>query len=64
MTDDALRLDRTIEAAPETVWAAWTTPSGLAAWWWDHWPSTTYAVDARVGGRYRIEAPEAGVGVK
>ncbi|WP_134764827.1 SRPBCC domain-containing protein [Nocardioides sp. 1609] len=63
MSEHALHLDRTVDASPATVWAAWTTSEGLAGWWWSHWPGTTYDVDARTGGRYRIEAPEAGVGV-
>jgi uncharacterized protein YndB with AHSA1/START domain len=59
-----LRLERTYAASPDRVWRAWTTPEGLAAWWWTHWEDVTYAVDARVGGAYRILAAGAGIGVE
>ncbi len=36
----------------------------MARWWWPHLPDTTYDVDARPGGRYRIEAAAVGIGVQ
>lgn len=63
MTTDVLTMTRTFAADRDRVWRAWTTAEGLAAWWWDHLPGTTYAVDLRVGGAYRIEAVAAGFGV-
>lgn len=53
----ALRLERTFEAPRERVFAAWTEPEKLVAWFA---PSTDYetlvtALDLRVGGAYRIE---------
>lgn len=60
---DQLRVDRSIAAPPSRVWDAWTTEAGLARWWWSGWDDTTYAVDARVGGSYRITAPAAGIAV-
>lgn len=60
---DTLRLERVVPASPSRVWEAWTTESGLASWWWSHWPDTTYAVDLRVGGSYLIDAAPQGVGV-
>ena len=60
----ALTLVRLVPAPPEQVWAAWTTEPGLATWWWHGWPDSRYRVDARVGGEYRIEAAEHGMGVR
>jgi uncharacterized protein YndB with AHSA1/START domain len=47
---------RTIRAPAERVFAAWTEPSQLRAWWGPR-PVTCSAaeVDLRIGGRYRIE---------
>lgn len=63
MTHDVLTMQRTFAADRDRVWRAWTTTEGLATWWWAHLPGTTYAVDLRVGGGYRIEAASAGIGV-
>lgn len=54
---------QTFKATPERLWQAWTTEEGLAAWWWNGWPTTTYAVDLRVGGGYRITAEPQQIGV-
>lgn len=59
-----LTVERILPGPPERVWTAWTTADGLAGWWWRHLPGTTYQVDARVGGQYRIENPAAGIGVR
>lgn len=59
----SLTIERVVPAAPEQVWTAWTTSEGLAGWWWAFLDGTTCQVDARVGGGYRIENPEAGIGV-
>ena len=60
---ETLTMSRVVAATPEEVWAAWTTEAGLATWWWHTWPDTCYRVDARVGGEYRIEAADHGMGV-
>lgn len=46
---------RTIRASAERIFAAWTQPEQLCAWWGPR-PVTCCAaeVDLRVGGRYRI----------
>lgn len=59
-----LRLERVVAASPERVWEAWTTATGLAGWWWSHWPGTRYSVDLVVGGGYLIEDGDHGVGVR
>jgi uncharacterized protein YndB with AHSA1/START domain len=61
---ERLVIERHVAASPARVWSLWTTPDGLAAWWWSFLPGTTYEVDARVGGTYRIESPDAGFGVR
>lgn len=58
-----LTIERVVLASPERVWTAWTTADGLARWWWTFLEGTTFAVDARVGGTYRIDSPNAGIGV-
>ncbi|MDQ6658219.1 MAG: SRPBCC domain-containing protein [Actinomycetota bacterium] len=63
MTDYALNHQHTFKAGPERLWQAWTTEAGLADWWWNGWPTTTYTVDLRVGGSYRITAEPQGIGV-
>lgn len=49
-------LTRTIKASPQELFAAWTDPS-LIPLWMDPGPDgeTVAEVDARVGGRYRLE---------
>jgi uncharacterized protein YndB with AHSA1/START domain len=57
----AITITRTVVADPEEVFAAWVEPRRLAAWWWPQLAGTTYDVDARPGGHYRIESPVLGV---
>ena len=57
VTGESLEVRRRIAASPEDVYDAWTTPEVLTRWFS---PTTNHAVivhlvDARVGGRYRIE---------
>ncbi len=60
MTDDdldaTLVVRRTIAAPPARLFAAWTTPAHLRAWWGPVGVRCVGAeVDLRVGGGYRIE---------
>ena len=61
---DTLSLDvtRTLDATPEEVFAAWTSPRSLALWFAPsaQMATTVHQLDARVGGRYRIEMREPG----
>ena len=53
----SLTLTRRFRASPEKVWAAWTDPEKLIAWFCTTKakPGTMRAdLDVRVGGRYRI----------
>lgn len=57
-----LEMTRTLAASPERVWHALTDPVALAAWFWPHLHNTV-ETDPRVGGRYRIAGPAAGIAV-
>ncbi len=58
-----ITLTRRVAASPERAFAAWTDVEQLAAWWWPQLAGTTYDVDARPGGRYRIDSPAIGATV-
>jgi uncharacterized protein YndB with AHSA1/START domain len=53
-----VRLSRTLDAPPERVWRALTEAGELEAWFWPREYGTRASADARVGGRYRLEAPQ------
>lgn len=57
-------VERHVPAVPEQVFAAWTSPEALAKWWWPRLPGTTYRVQARTGGSFRIQSDAAGIGVE
>jgi uncharacterized protein YndB with AHSA1/START domain len=61
MTESTVTVTRTVAAPPERVFEAWTDVDHLAAWWWPQLAGTTYDVDARPGGRFRISSPVIGV---
>ena len=54
-----VRIERTLTAPPERVFAAWTDPAILRRWYCPN-PDLPLAVeaDARVGGRYRVDMGE------
>lgn len=58
-----LSLTRSIPAAPDRVWRAWTTADELAGWMWPPSWQTKAEVDLRVGGRYRIASDVSGMAV-
>jgi uncharacterized protein YndB with AHSA1/START domain len=60
----SLVVEQFVPANPREVYAAWTSAVALATWWWPQIPDTTYDVDARVGGAYRIWSQEQGIGVR
>jgi uncharacterized protein YndB with AHSA1/START domain len=63
MSTSTITISRTVPAPPERVFGAWTDASQLAAWWWPQLADTTYDVDARPGGRFRIASPVLGATV-
>ena len=64
MSASTVTVTRVVPADADRAFRAWMDPAELARWWWPQWPDTTYEVDARQGGRLRITAPSAGVGVE
>jgi uncharacterized protein YndB with AHSA1/START domain len=63
MTTTTVTTSRTVPAAPDQVFAAWVEADRLATWWWPQLAGTTYDVDARPGGAYRIQGPAIGATV-
>jgi uncharacterized protein YndB with AHSA1/START domain len=63
MSETTITVSRSVAADPDRAFAAWTEVDQLAAWWWPQLAGTTYAVDARPGGRYRISSPTIGATV-
>ena len=63
MSTSTITITRTVAAPPERVFAAWTDAEQLAAWWWPQLGGTTYDVDARLGGRFRIHSSGIGATV-
>jgi uncharacterized protein YndB with AHSA1/START domain len=63
MSTSTITISRTVSAPPGRVCEAWTDVTQLAAWWWPQLAGTTYDVDARAGGHYRITSPAIGATV-
>jgi uncharacterized protein YndB with AHSA1/START domain len=63
MTESTITISRTVAASAQRVFDAWTDVAQLAAWWWPQLAGTTYDVDARPGGHYRITSPVIGATV-
>ena len=61
-TGFALTLERTIAAPPERVFEAFTQAQKLSHWFapTDEYLCAVHALEARVGGRYRIEMKHTG----
>ena len=59
----ALTLTRTLQSSPQRVWRAWTDGAEFTSWFWPARFETVGDVDARVGGRWRLASPVAGIGV-
>ena len=63
MTTSTIIVSRVVAVGPERVFRAWVDVEELAAWWWPQLTGTTYDVDARPGGRFRIRGPAIGATV-
>lgn len=63
MTASTITVTRVVPATPEDAFDAWVDPAQLASWWWPQWPDTSYQLDARVGGNYRIYSEQVRMGV-
>jgi uncharacterized protein YndB with AHSA1/START domain len=57
-----IEMTRTYEAPRSELWAAWTEPARLAAWWgkrgWNVDPATV-EMDVRAGGRFALTSVDA-----
>jgi uncharacterized protein YndB with AHSA1/START domain len=63
VTTGTVTVARRVAATPDRVFGAWTDAERLAAWWWPQLAGTTYDVDARPGGTFRIHSPAIGATV-
>ena len=57
MTDDTtLRIERVIDAPPETVFRVWTTKDAMEEWYCDGdgWVANVLELDVRPGGGFKI----------
>jgi uncharacterized protein YndB with AHSA1/START domain len=61
-TGFSLAVERTIAAPPERVFDAFTQAQQLARWFGptDEYTITVHALEARTGGRYRVEMKHSG----
>lgn len=51
-----------LDAETDRLWHAFTRPESLAAWFWPD-KEATASIDLRVGGAWRIVAPNIGIAV-
>ena len=55
MTTTSLEVRRYLQASPERVFRAWTSPAALQSWWGPkHVACPVAEVDLRKGGQYRL----------
>jgi uncharacterized protein YndB with AHSA1/START domain len=57
-------LTRSIKAAPERVWAAFTNADEYAAWIWPSEWKTECSIDLRVGGAFRVASESRGLSIQ
>jgi uncharacterized protein YndB with AHSA1/START domain len=57
-------LTRSIAAAPERVWAAFTNADEYAAWVWPAEWNPTCEIDLRVGGAFRVASEQRGLSIQ
>lgn len=62
--NNGFTLTRSIAAAPERVWSAFTDASQYAAWIWPSTWETTCEIDARVGGIFTVASEPKGMSVE
>lgn len=63
VTDDTARVERIFEAPRERVFAAWTDPAQVAAWYGPaqaEIPREGIRIDLRVGGRWEVTMVQPG----
>jgi uncharacterized protein YndB with AHSA1/START domain len=57
-------LTRSIAAAPERVWSAFTNAHEYAAWIWPAEWNTQCEIDLRVGGTFRVASEQRGLSIQ
>lgn len=57
-------IDAFVVASTDAVWQLWTTPTGLAEWWWPQFDDAQYELDVQEGGMYRFRTATGGFGVQ
>lgn len=63
MAGNTVRLHRVLRAPPERIYRAFLTPDAYAKWLPPHgFTATVHAMDARVGGEYRMSFTNFGSG--
>jgi uncharacterized protein YndB with AHSA1/START domain len=63
MSTNTVRLHRVLRAAPERIYNAFLTPASMAKWLPPNgYTGTVHAMDARVGGAYKMSFTEIGSG--
>ena len=55
-----VHITRTLSAPVDRVWAAFTDPEALMAWFWPQSLGPKVTADVRPGGRFRFDATSAG----
>ncbi|BAQ18631.1 SRPBCC family protein [Methyloceanibacter caenitepidi] len=56
VTEDVLEIRRVIDASPDAVFDAWTTPELVEAWWGPHgYRTRVIELDAVVGGHFAFQ---------
>jgi uncharacterized protein YndB with AHSA1/START domain len=63
MTTNTIRLHRVFKSTPERIYAAFTSPAAMAKWLPPNgYTCTVHAMDARVGGSYKMSFSDIGTG--
>jgi uncharacterized protein YndB with AHSA1/START domain len=62
--NNGFTLTRSIAAAPERVWAAFTNADEYVAWVWPAEWNSTCEIDLRVGGTFRVASEERGLSIQ
>jgi uncharacterized protein YndB with AHSA1/START domain len=62
--NNGFTLTRSIAAAPERVWSAFTDAEEYVAWVWPAEWHSTCEIDLRVGGAFRVASEEKGLSIQ
>jgi uncharacterized protein YndB with AHSA1/START domain len=62
--NNGFTLTRSIAAAPERVWAAFTNADEYVGWVWPAEWNSTCEIDLRVGGVFRVASEQKGLSIQ